>query len=142
MRLRRRRLLIAAAVGLAVVALGALAAFAVSGGFDKITTERVTGGGTKVVRVALVDATIGFDVTPDVVAVDPGTHLILEVANDGDEVHDLAVDGGSSRTRMLDPGQSQRLDLGRVTADIRALCTVSGHELAGMTLDVQVDGPS
>ena len=54
-------------------------------------------------------------------------------------VHDLAVDGGSSRTRMLDPGESQRLDLGRVTADIRALCTLSGCELAGMSLDVRVD---
>lgn len=133
-----RRLLIATAVAL-VVAVGALAAFAVAGGFDKTTTERVTGGGTKVVAVALVDATVGFDVTPDVVAVEPGTHLILDVVNDGDEVHNLAVDGGPSRTRMLDPGESQRLDLGRVTEDIGALCTLSGHELAGMTLDVQVD---
>jgi hypothetical protein len=86
-----------------------------------------------------VDATGGFDVTPDVVLVDPGTHLILDVVNDANEVHDLAVDGGSSRTRMLDPGESQRLDLGRVSADIRALCTLSGHELAGMSLDVQGD---
>jgi nitrite reductase (NO-forming) len=138
MRLPRRRLLIATAVTV-VVALGALAAFAVAGGFDKTTTERVTGGGTKVARVALVDATIGFDVTPDVVAVDPGTHLILDVVNDGDEVHDLAVEGGPARTRMLDPGESQRLDLGRVTADTRALCTLPGHELAGMSLDVEVD---
>jgi hypothetical protein len=134
---RRHRLLIATAVVL-VVALG-LAAFALAGGFDKTTTQRLTGGGTKVVRVALVDATVGFDVTPDVVVVDPGTHLILDVVNDGDDVHDLAVDGGSSRTRMLDPGESQRLDLGRVSADIRALCTLPGHELAGMSLAVQVN---
>jgi nitrite reductase (NO-forming) len=134
----RHRLLIATAVAL-VIAFGALAAFALAGGLDKTTTESVTGGGTKVVRVALVDATVGFDVTPDVVVVDPGTHLILDVVNDGDEVHDLAVDGGSSRTRMLDPGESQQLDLGRVTADIRTLCTLPGHELAGMSLDVQVD---
>jgi uncharacterized cupredoxin-like copper-binding protein len=40
---------------------------------------------------------------------------------------------------MLDPGESQRLDLGRVRADIRALCTLPGHELAGMSLAVQVD---
>jgi nitrite reductase (NO-forming) len=134
----RHRLLIATAVAL-VIASGALAAFALAGGLDNTTTESVTGGGTKVVRVALVDATVGFDVTPDVVVVDPGTHLILDVVNDGDEVHDLAVDGGSSRTRMLDPGESQQLDLGRVSADIRTLCTLSGHELAGMSLDVQLD---
>jgi nitrite reductase (NO-forming) len=134
----RHRLLIATAVAL-VIALGTLAAFALAGGLDKTTTERVTGGGTKVVRVALVDATVGFDVTPDVVLVDPGTHLILDVVNEGNDVHDLAVDGGSSRTRMLDPGESQRLDLGRVSADIRTLCTLSGHALAGMSLDVQLD---
>jgi hypothetical protein len=85
-----------------------------------------------------VDAAVGFDVTPDVVVVDRGTHLILDVVNEGNDVHDLAVDGGSSRTRMLDPGESQRLDLGRVSADIRTLCTLSGHELAGMSLDVQL----
>ena len=134
----RRRLAIGTAVAL-VVALGALAAFALAGGLDKTTTERVTGGGTEVARVALVDAAVGFDVTPDVVVVDPGTHLILDVVNDGSGVHDLAVDGGSSRTRMLDPGESQRLELGRVTADIQAVCTLSGHELAGMSVDVQVD---
>ena len=134
----RRRLAIGTAVAL-VVALGALAAFALAGGLDKTTTERVTGGGTEVARVALVDAAVGFDVTPDVVVVDPGTHLILDVVNDGSDVHDLAVDGGSSRTRMLDPGESQRLELGRVTADIQAVCTLSGHELAGMSVDVQVD---
>ena len=134
----RRRLAIGTAVAL-VIALGALAAFALAGGLDKTTTERVSGGGTEVVRVALVDAAVGFDVTPDVVVVDRGTHLILDVVNDADGVHDLAVDGGSSRTRMLEPGESQRLDLGRVTADIRGVCTLSGHELAGMSLDVQVD---
>jgi hypothetical protein len=134
----RRRLPIATAVAL-LIALGALAAFALAGAFDKTMTERATGGGTKVVRVALVDAAVGFDVTPDVVVVDQGTYLILEVVNDGSGVHDLAVDGGASRTRMLDPGESQRLDLGRVRADIRALCTLSGHELAGMSLDIQVD---
>jgi uncharacterized cupredoxin-like copper-binding protein len=134
---RHRRLLIAAAA--LVIAFGGLAAFALAGGFDKTRTERVTGGGTKVVRVALVDAAVGFDVTPDVVVVDPGTHLVLDVVNDGGGVHDLAVDGGSARTRMLDPGESQRLDLGRVTADVRTLCTLPGHDFAGMNLDVQLD---
>ena len=65
-------------------------------------------------------------VTSDVVVVDRGTHLILDVVNEGSDVHDLAVDGGSSRTPMLDPNESQRLDLGRVSADMRTLCTRSG----------------
>jgi hypothetical protein len=134
----RRRLVMSTAVIL-VLAVCALAAFALAGGFDKTATDRVLGGGTRVVPVALVDATVGFDVTPDVVAVDPGTHLILDVVNDGDEAHDLAVEDGSARTRMLDPGESQRLDLGRVSANMRALCTVSGHDVAGMSLDVRTE---
>ena len=134
----RHRLQIAAALAL-VIALGIVAAFALAGRLDKTTTESVTGGGTKVVRVVLVDAVIGFDVTPDVVVVDRGTHLILDFENEADDVHDLAVDGGSSRTGLLDSGDSERLDLGRVSADIQMLCTLSGHELAGMSLDVQLD---
>ena len=137
MRPRRRRLLLATAVALAL-ALVALAAVALAGGFDTITTKRVLGGGTRVVRVELVDATLGFDVTPDVVEVDPGTHLVLRVVNGGDEVHDLALYGGATRTRMLDPGESQRLDVGTVTEDVEGWCTVSGHKLFGMTVEIRV----
>ena len=39
---------------------------------------------------------------------------------------------------MLDPGQSQRLDLGRVTRDVSAWCTLPGHKTFGMTLDIRV----
>ncbi|HEX5954954.1 MAG TPA: hypothetical protein VFY37_03375 [Solirubrobacterales bacterium] len=62
--------MIAAGIGLAVVATVAVAAFALFGGFDKKVSERVSGTETQVVRVALVDALVGFDVTPDVLEVD------------------------------------------------------------------------
>jgi nitrite reductase (NO-forming) len=137
MRLRRRSILIATAA-LLTVGLATALAVALAGGFDRTTTERVTGGGTKTIPVALVDAAVGFDVTPDVVTVDPGTHLILDVRNRGDGIHDLAIDRGSSRTRMLDPGQSQRLDLGTITQTVEAWCTLPDHKLAGMTLDIRV----
>jgi nitrite reductase (NO-forming) len=137
MRLRRRSILIATAA-LLVVGLAAAIAVALAGGFDRTTTERVAGGGTKTIPVALVDATVGFDVTPDVIVVDPGTHLILDVRNDGDGTHDLAIDGGASRTRMLEPGESQRLDLGTITKTAKAWCTLPDHKLAGMTLDIRV----
>lgn len=139
MRPSRRSLIIATATVLAV-GLGVIVAVGLAGGFHKATTERVSGGGTKVVRVALVDATLGFAVTPDVISVDSGTHLILDVVNHGGAVHDLAVDGGSSRTRMLNPGESQRLDLGMVTHDVHTWCTLPDHKLAGMTLDIRVAG--
>jgi nitrite reductase (NO-forming) len=132
-----RLLAVAGALGLVVLALLGLGAFALSGGFDKTTSERVSGPRTQVVQIALVDAVVGFDVTPDVLEVARGTHVVLNVVNEGDENHDLAVDGGA-KTRTLSPGQSQRLDLGTVVGDRSAWCTLPGHKLAGMTLDIQV----
>lgn len=81
---------------------------------------------------------MGFDVTPDRLVVDRGTHLVLEVVNEGDEVHDLAVQIGP-RTKALDPGQSQRLDLGVISTSVPEIyCTLPGHKSAGMTLDIHV----
>jgi nitrite reductase (NO-forming) len=137
MKLQRRHVLVPSLIALAVVLVG-LAAFALSGGLDDTVTERVHGGGPRVVRVALVDAVVGFDVTPDRLVVDPGTHLVLNVVNNGEEVHDLALEHGR-RTNTLDPGQSQRLDLGVITNHPRTLyCTLPGHKPAGMTLDIQI----
>jgi nitrite reductase (NO-forming) len=140
MKLQRRHILIASATAIAA-ALVALGVFALFGGLDKTVTERVHGGGTRVVRVALVDAVVGFDVTPDELVVDRGTHVVLDVVNEGDEVHDLALEGGPA-TRQLDPGQSQRLDLGVITRSLPELyCTLPGHRSAGMTFDIQIQGP-
>jgi nitrite reductase (NO-forming) len=138
---RWRLLATAGAVGLMVLAVLGVGAFALSGGFDKTTSEGVSGPGKQVVGVALVDAVIGFDVTPDVLEVVRGTHVVLNVVNEGDEDHDLAVEGGA-KTRTLSPGQSELLDLGTVVLDRPAWCTLPGHKLAGMTLDIQVVDPS
>jgi hypothetical protein len=137
---QRRHVLAASAVVLAAVLVG-LGAFALSGGLDRTVTERVHGGGgTRVVRVALVDAVVGFDVTPDRLVVDPGTPLALDVVNEGDEVHDLAVQSGP-RTRRLDPGHSERLELGVISTSLPQLyCTLPAHTSAGMTLDIQIQG--
>jgi nitrite reductase (NO-forming) len=124
--------------GAAIVGLLAFGIFALLGGLDRTVVERVPPGEERVVRVALVDAVVGFDVTPDKLVVDRGTHLKLDVVNDGDEPHDLALDGGP-RTAILDPGQSQRLDLGTITASLPELyCTLPGHRSAGMTLEVDI----
>jgi nitrite reductase (NO-forming) len=136
-RFRWRVLVIAILIGLAVLGVGG---FALLGGFDKTVSERVSGAKTQVVRVALVDAVVGFDVTPDVLEVDRGTNVVLNVVNEGDEPHDLAVDGGE-QTTLLDPGESQRLNLGRVAGDSAALCTLPGHKAAGMALEIQAVDP-
>jgi nitrite reductase (NO-forming) len=134
---RWRLVVTAGAVGLVVLAVLGVGAFALSGGFDKTISERVSGAGTQVARVALVDAVVGFDVTPDVLEVARGTHVVLKVVNEGDEEHDLSVDGGP-KTRTLSPGQSELIDLGTVVGERAAWCTLPGHNVAGMTLDIQV----
>ncbi len=138
---RRRRILVVVAAALALGAL-AIAAIALAGGFDRTTTrERVAGGGTKLVRVALIDTPVGFDIKPNSLIVDRGTHLILDVINDGKEQHDLAVEGGPTRTRMLEPRESQRLDLGRITHDTNTWCILPGHKFFGMSLTIHVAPP-
>ncbi len=131
-----RRTLIAVLV-LVVVGGGVIAGFVVTYGLDTNTTERVSAGGTKVIPVTLTD----FDVTPGTLMVSRSTHLLLDVVNRGDQVHDLTVAGGPS-TRMLGPGDSQRLDLGVVTQRLQSWCTVDSHQSLGMIFEVQVVRPA
>jgi nitrite reductase (NO-forming) len=93
------------------------------------------GGGTQTVEVSLVE----MAAVPGEITVDPGTHLVLEVTNDGAMRHDLAFPDGPA-TSMLAPGQSQRLDLGTITGPLTGVCSVPGHEAAGMTLRIHVTG--
>ena len=134
-RTRQRRLVIAGAAvaaGVLVLGAGVVGLFIAVYGLDTNVSKRASGPGTQVVRVALTD----FDVTPGTLVVDRGTRLVLDVVNEGNEGHDLALEEGRLRTRMLDPGESQRLDLGLVTGGL--LCTVPLHKSLGMTLDVRV----
>lgn len=129
---------IVVALGLvAGLGLAGVAAFVAGGGLDETTTVRVAGDGVQVVRVALVDRSVGFDVTPDVVEVEAGTHVVLEVVNEAGGDHDLMFDEGL-RTDVLAPGERQRLDLGRVIDDPTGRCTIGDHDLAGMTLDLRL----
>jgi hypothetical protein len=100
MKLQRRHVLVPSLIALAVVLVG-LAAFALSGGLDDTVTERVHGGGPRVVRVALVDAVVGFDVTPDRLVVDPGTHLVLNVVNKERKSTTSRSSTAAARTRSI-----------------------------------------
>ena len=57
---------------------------------------------------------IDLDIVPGQITVSPGSQLVLNVTNAGGMRHDLAFPNGPA-TRMLDPGESQRLDLGTIT---------------------------
>jgi nitrite reductase (NO-forming) len=127
------------AIGCAVAVAAAVIAaviFVINGGLDPTTTARPQGVGTHVVPVELVDTYAWFDITPDLIEVVAGTELTLDVVNSADGVHDLEIAG--QRTRLLEPGESQRLELGVITESLHARCTVGDHDSAGMTLNVHV----
>lgn len=92
-------------------------------------------GGMRIVAVRLADMRI----SPSVVTVKTGTHVVLDVTNDDTVQHDLLV-GIGLRTPLLGHGQTARLDLGRLTRSLSGWCTVPGHKAAGMTMTIEVTG--
>lgn len=57
----------------------------------------------------------------------------IHVTNKGNVQHNLAVDGTSFATAMIDPGQSAHLDLSQLApGDYTVICQVPGHKDAGM----------
>lgn len=90
-------------------------------------------GATRTVAVTMADMRI----RPARVEVAAGTSLRLEVTNDDAQRHDLEVEDGPA-TPMLAKGDTRVLDLGPVTRDRQAWCTLPGHRAAGMTMDIVV----
>jgi nitrite reductase (NO-forming) len=130
-----RKILWAAGI-VAAALVAALVVSMVAGGLDRTTTARPAGSGRQVVTVELIDSYAWFDISPDVIEVASGTELVLDVVNRADGAHDLEVAG--LRTRTLQSGESERLDLGVVTESIDARCTIGDHDAAGMTFEIRV----
>lgn len=76
---------------------------------------------------------------PDTVEVPAGDRLVIRVTNADAAVHDLVLANGATSGR-LGPGESADVDAGVVGADLDGWCSVAGHRLMGMTLDVVVTG--
>ncbi|MBC7274088.1 MAG: multicopper oxidase domain-containing protein [Streptomyces sp.] len=135
----RRPVLLGTAAGAVVTVLAVLVAN--SGGDtggSSVAAGGGSGGGTTATRT--VEVTLAsMRVRPSRIEVTAGTALRLEVTNDDAQRHDLKVDDGPA-TPLLSRGQSRTLDLGPVTEDRQAWCTLPGHRAAGMTLDIVVTG--
>ena len=79
-------------------------------------------------------------VQPSSVSVPYGTTVVLHVVNDGAMSHDLQLEGGSTGTSMLAPGQARTVSYGVFGRTGQAWCTVPGHKAAGMILTIEVTG--
>lgn len=122
------------ALSMLALAISIVAIVVASGGDDEPPTAG-GGGPAKTVAVELGD----LFVRPDRVEVPLGSQLIVEVTNNGDQEHDLNLEGETGTDR-LQPGESQTADFGVIDAEAQAWCTVPGHKEAGMVLTIAVAG--
>ncbi|MFE1441711.1 multicopper oxidase domain-containing protein [Streptomyces sp. NPDC058739] len=135
-RTARRPAVWGTAVGAAVTVLAVLVANSggdTSGPASAGGTAGPGGGTLRTVAVTLAD----MRVRPARIEVPAGTVLRLKVTNTDGQRHDLKVENGPS-TPMLAQGGTRELDLGPVTEDREAWCTLPGHRAAGMTMDIVV----
>ncbi|WP_162233121.1 multicopper oxidase domain-containing protein, partial [Nostocoides japonicum] len=89
-------------------------------------------------RVLVTARDMHYD--PASIDVPAGDRLVIELVNaDPDTSHDLTF-GSDLHTRRLRPGQHAVLDVGVVSRSLEGWCSVVGHRMRGMTLQVQVVG--
>jgi nitrite reductase (NO-forming) len=78
-------------------------------------------------------------IDPAVVEVDAGRPMVLHVHNAGVMPHDLVLDTGEG-TRMLDPGESETIEVAGLASTTLGWCTVAGHRAGGMEMRFDVSG--
>jgi nitrite reductase (NO-forming) len=138
----RRRGAVTAGVGalLLVVSLGVAADPTAAGLTGPVAGADAAAGATATGRTTTV-AVEAQDMrfVPARIEVPAGDRLVLEVTNTDSTVHDLVLDGGATTGRLA-PGANATVDVGVVGADLAGWCSVAGHRLMGMTLEVVVTG--
>ncbi len=64
--------------------------------------------------------------------------ITFDVKNDGKIPHDLAVKETGDKTELIQPGDSAKLTVNLKPGTYELLCTVPGHEAAGMKVSITV----
>lgn len=88
-------------------------------------------GHTTTVNVMIHDMSF----VPASIQVPEGDRLVINVSNHGDQVHDLTLANGAT-TGRIDPGATATVDAGVITGDQEAWCSIAGHRMQGMTLQI------
>ncbi len=82
----------------------------------------------------------GMRFTPNTIEVPTGDRLVIELVNeDPSTTHDLVFANGTG-TRRLDPGATDRLDVGLIGGTLDGWCSVVGHRQMGMVFTVTSSG--
>ncbi|MEU0088929.1 multicopper oxidase domain-containing protein [Streptomyces sp. NPDC006274] len=134
----RRPAMWGTAAGVVLTVLAVLVAN--SGGDSGDPAVASATGGAAATATRTVDVTLAdMRVRPARIEVAAGTALRLKITNEDAQRHDLKVANGPA-TPMLAKGDTHVLDVGQVTGNREAWCTLPGHKAAGMTMDIVVKG--
>lgn len=120
-----------------------LTAVAVFGRETEAKAERAAGnqGSTAAAKTITVTETEFKVQLPALTQLRGGKYTFV-VKNAGKIQHDLAITGGSvagtSKTPLLNPGQSGKLTVSLQTGNYTLYCTVPGHKEAGMVAKLSI----
>ncbi|MFC4463920.1 multicopper oxidase domain-containing protein [Streptomyces xiangluensis] len=134
----RRPVLWGTAAGAVLTVLAVLVANSGGDTGDPAVASAAGGGAATATRTVNVTLA-GMRIRPARIEGAAGTALRLKVTNTDTQRHDLKVEDGPA-TPMLAKGDTRVLDLGPVTENREAWCTLPGHKAAGMTMDIVVKG--
>jgi uncharacterized cupredoxin-like copper-binding protein len=108
-------------------------AIALAIGMGKSDGASTTAAGSEPTAVTLSE----FKIAPDTIQATTGAGL--HVTNAGNVQHNLAIEGTSAVTPMLDSGKDAHLDLSGVApGDYTVICQVPGHKDSGMKARLHV----
>jgi nitrite reductase (NO-forming) len=74
---------------------------------------------------------------PDGVELPTGSPLVVHFSNEGASGHVFATEDDPG-TGMVDPGETETVEIGPFAESTVAFCTVPGHREAGMEFDITV----
>lgn len=93
------------------------------------------GAGDGLAHVQLTLQDMEFD--PDRLVVAAGETITVDMRNDGQAQHDLLIETGY-HSPVLDPGAGTSVEIGPFAAGTyEAICTLPGHQQAGMVLEIE-----
>lgn len=117
-----------------IALLTALAVAFNPGGVPTSTNPIASSGETTTAEIAIH----GMAFAPNSIDVPKGNRLLINITNHDSQAHDLVLSSGATSGR-LQPGASATVNAGVITESQEAWCSIAGHRMQGMTLQINTD---
>ena len=92
-------------------------------------------GHTTTVAVDMIDTRF----VPDRIEVPAGDELVITLTNSDEMVHNLVLESGLV-SQSLDPGATETVPVGVISASVDGWCSIAGHRLLGMEISIVAVG--